>query len=394
MTTAQDQQWGQTSSLMRKTGNIGQRQYSSTLYVCIWFIVVLVGIDIAINLLFAYPQSPKVLPSRLQSYFEYGRSTEGQLWRMTRAEKSNTAPITLAGWYDPLEVKEFPPKKTTNPIVTIYGASHSVNLATALSRVSDRFTPRSVGAPGATSNWAYGAYLRDKSARDSYAIVLTFQSSTLPMITTLSPMTWNVDAPIPYTADRFFVDNGTFRVIHPPYTSFSAYLAAFFDPKQWSAARAFFAKHDALYNSVIFRETFLDHSSLFRLAHRAYGQHITREVRHAVLDQSGFQPGSEAIRVARAIIHEFALQTRQGGQMPVIFLINDLGYSNYLLQALRPTLDQDHIPYLSSDSIVSPNDPRGYLPDGHFTKELDDRLASALDLLLANGDDIKKPSHN
>ena len=58
-----------------------------------------------INILFAYPSDPKVTnPSRLRLYFEYGRSTEGQLSRMTRADRTRTAPITLSGWYDPLEV--------------------------------------------------------------------------------------------------------------------------------------------------------------------------------------------------------------------------------------------------------------------------------------------------
>ena len=49
----------------------------------------------------------------------------------------------------------------------------------------------------------------------------------------------------------------------------------------------------------------------------------------------------------------------------------------------------DNIPYLSSDAIVSPNDPRGYLPDSHFTNENDDKLARALDRILEKGDNAQ-----
>ena len=64
--------------------------------------------------------------------------------------------------------------------------------------------------------------------------------------------------------------------------------------------------------------------------------------------------------------------------IPVIFLVNNFGYSDYLFKALSPVLLEDHIPYLSSHTIVSPDDPRGYLPDSHFTDEVDDKLARAL----------------
>jgi hypothetical protein len=366
-----------------------RHQYGSVLHVGVWVIISLVAIDLTINLLFAYPKDPKTQPSSFQAYFDYGRSTEGQLRRMTRPGRDQTAPITLAGWYNPLQVKEFIPKKPQSSIVTIYGASHSVNLATALGRVSDRFTPRSVGGPGATSNWEYGAYLRDRGGGKSHAVVLSFQSSTLAMITTLSPMTWNSDAPKPYTADRFLLDGNQLQVIQPPYTSFEGYVATLDDPQKWSIARDFFAEYDPLYNSWIFRENILDHSSLFRLVRRAYGQHVIRNIKHAVLDQSGFQPDSEPIRIARAIIHEFAIRARRDGSIPVIFLVNDLGYSNYLFQALSPILHADNIPYLSSDAIVSPNDPRGYLPDSHFTNENDDKLARALDRILEKGDNAQ-----
>jgi hypothetical protein len=270
------------------------------------------------------------------------------------------------------------PSTGEKPIVTFYGMSHAVRLAQALGRVSDRYAPRSVGAPAATANWSYGAYLRDRGGGKSRVVVLALMSVSLPMITTVSPMTWNIDFPMPYTSDRFYIERGELRVVHPPFTSFQQYVETFFDHERWSAARAFLAKYDSMYNSFIMRANFLDHSSLFRLIRRAYGQRFVRNERMKVLDRTGYEPASEQIQVARAIVHDFAEHAKLDGMMPVIFIVNNFGYSDYLYQALQSTLEAYKIPYLSSHKIVSPTDPRGYLPDSHFTDIVDDKLARAL----------------
>ena len=94
------------------------RRIAPAFHVAAWVVVGLVIIDISINILLAYPSDPKVVqPSQLRLYFEYGRSTEGQLARMTRPDRSKTAPITLPGWYDSLDIMEFP-EKSPNSIVT------------------------------------------------------------------------------------------------------------------------------------------------------------------------------------------------------------------------------------------------------------------------------------
>ena len=376
----------QLNSFTSSSSDTRLRRVGAAIHVAAWVLIGLVVIDISINVLLAYPSDPKVTnPSRLRLYFEYGRSTEGQLRRMTRTDRSQTAPITLSGWYDPLEVVEYPPK-APNSIVTIYGMSHAVRLGKALGRTSDRFTPRTVGAPGAPSNWSYGAYLRDRGGGKSRAVVLAFMSQTLPMITTLSAMTWSFDLPMPYTSDRFYLKDNQLRVTRPPYSTFEGYMEAFNDPVKWSSLRDLLAKKDSMYNSFIMHANILDHSSLFRLVRRAYAQRFLRNARKAVLDSTGFRADSEPVKVARAIVHDFAIQARRDGVIPVIFLVNNLGYSDYLFEALRPVLQADHIPYLSSHTVVSPDDPRGYLPDSHFTDEVDDRLARALAKVIENAE--------
>lgn len=357
-----------------------------------WAIAGLVLIDTFIGIAFAYPSDPRIPPSRLQAFFEYGRSTESALRRMTRSDRAQTAPITLAGWYEPLVATE-PEKQqraSSNPasaksVVTIYGGSHSVRLARALARVSNDLTWRSVAAPGASSNWSFGAFLRDRSGyKQSVAVVLTFNTNLLPAITSFSPAMWNFDSPMPYAADRFYLADGKLKVVHPPYNSFEGFQRTFADAKAWPRAVDFFARNDPLFDSLSFRSSPFDRSALLRLARRAFNTDRHKQIERAVLDKSSFRPDSEAVRVARAIIHEFAVRARADGKIPVIFLVNDLGYSDVLFRALKPALDADSVPYLSSHEFVSPSDPNGYLPDGHFTDANDDRLAAALEQIIIN----------
>jgi hypothetical protein len=364
------------SNFSRPGSSLGRRAH-----VAIWVAVWLVAIDVFINLAFGFPTNPKAIPSRLQLYFNYGRSQEGKLSQITRADPKQTAPITLNGWYDPIQVEDLQGDPLA-PVVTFYGMSHAVRLASALKRVSNRYHVRIVAAPGATTNWAYGAYLRDHGGNVSRVVVLAFMSGNLPMINTMSAMTWNTNVAIPYTSDRFYLDGDKLKRATPPYTSFGEYVRAFFDKKLWAASQAKFRKWDAYYNSFIMDADVLDRSAFVRLLRRAYAQREQRDLKHSVLDHSGFNPQSEEIKVAQKIVREFAADARRRNIVPVVFIANLLGDSDYLFEALEPALRHDNIPYLSSHTIASPNDPRSYLPDTHFTIAKDDEMAGALVKIL------------
>ena len=121
---------------------------------------------------------------------------------------------------------------------------------------------------------------------------------------------------------------------------------------------------------------------ILSLLRRAYSQRYFREKRKEVLDPSGFNPQSEQVRVARAMVRDFAAGARRDGIIPVIYIVNNFGYSDYLFEALKPALEADQIPYVSSHTILSPDDPRGYLPDSHFTDAVDQKLANALEQVI------------
>src|SRR5690242_578411 len=88
-----------------------------------WIIVWLIVLDVLVDIAFRYPSDPKVTnPRQLQLYFDYGRSAEAKLRRMTGNSPKTSAPITQAGWYQPLQVQDNPNRPGAD-IVTFYGMS-------------------------------------------------------------------------------------------------------------------------------------------------------------------------------------------------------------------------------------------------------------------------------
>src|SRR5262245_21053642 len=97
----------QLSSSIFSSSTDSSGRTGRALRLCAWIVISLAAIDVSIKLVFAYPSDPRnIHPTWLQAYFEFGRSTDGQLRRMTRADVSLTAPITLSGWYDPLVAED------------------------------------------------------------------------------------------------------------------------------------------------------------------------------------------------------------------------------------------------------------------------------------------------
>lgn len=338
--------------------------------------------DVAANLLFAYPQDPRnVTPNRFQLYFDYGRSLEGRLRRASDPDPARTAPITLAGWYDPLETYTRTPRPD-GVSITVYGMSHSVRLADALERVSDGYTVRSVAAPGATTNWSYGAFRRDAEQPPSRIAVMATMPSNLAMITSMSAMTWNTSFAMPYTADRYYADGDRLRVVRPPYESFAGYMRALEDERVWTATKRQFARHDPFYDPVIFEASWADHSTIGRLIRRGWTQRRDLASRGEAISADGYNSRSEPVRIVNLIVRDFAAEARRRGQIPVIYIVNSRGYGDVMFQALRDTLERHDIAYLNSDAVVSSRDPRNYLPDNHFTDANDERLARELDRIV------------
>ncbi len=345
-----------------------------------WTAAWLVFIDIAIGLMFPYPDDPKnTNPPKIALYFDYGRSIEGKLRRMTRCDGNEASGISKEGWYDPLDIRQLLPPET-GPTVSFYGMSHTVQLGETFARLNKGYAVRIIGAPGATPNWSAGAF--DRDAYKSDFAMLGIMSIGVPNLTSASPMFWSYEGPMPYTADRYVEENGIEKVIKPTFDTFKAYCQVLNDPERWNDAVAEMTKGDNTYDPWVFKQDIFDHSSLARLFRRAYGQNRFKKLAAASLNKKGFVESSLEIQTARLIVKHFAKAARARGITPVIFVANNFGYSDFLFQALKPTLAEGNIPYLNSADVLSPYDPRGYLPDNHYTMDSNDRLARALSKIL------------
>ena len=347
-----------------------------------WIAFYLVLIDAGANLFFAYPRDPRnTSPSKLQQYFEYGRSVEGKLDRMTRRTREESAPIVAAGWLpNPQAARGGPPAVASSlPVVTVYGMSHANLLAEEMARDDDTLTIRSRAAPLATPTWAYTAYLYDKQTVHSDVAILAVMTETIPLLGATSGGTLYFDGAYPYTWPRYSLVNGALRSEAPPFLSVQDFRATFFDPARWDGYRHWLEEHDPYYDPVLYRRTALDSSSLLRLLRRSYAIATRARKKASVYDDArGFDASSEEVRILLAIVAEFARSARAEGSEPIVFVVNNLNTGDRAYQMLRPTLARDGIPCLSSHEICPPNEPRYYLPDSHFTPAKNAELARAM----------------
>ncbi len=358
------------------------KKNSKPILALIWICAYLAVIDFGINISFPYPKDPRnISPSGLQQFFEFGRSVEGKLARMTRKTDEESAPILATGWIANPRIKTFSNAQTaaSKPVVTVYGMSHSVLLAEDMAGIDNSLSVRSFGAPGAVPTWSYAAYMSDKERQYSDVVVLAVMTRGVPLICTTSGATKEVESVWPYTYPRFIIENGTLASVSPPFISLDGYREYFYDSTKWRAYVEWLRKYDKYFDPVLFKKTFLDNSSIYRILHRAYAYSAERKKEARVYDdRKGFNALSEEVQILRLIIENFSAEARRNHSLPIIYIVNNVSMGDHLYRILEPTLAAQKIPFLSSHEICDPNDPRNYLPDSHFVRSINLELAKAM----------------
>jgi len=355
----------------------------------LWICIYLVIIDFAINIIFSYPKDPRnISPSAIRQFFEYGRSVEGKLARMTRRSVDDSAPIVSVGWLvgSPNRLVSNNLNSENKPVVTIYGMSHAGLLAEDMAKIDNSIsikdnslTIRSVGAPGAVPTWSYAAYLYDKDQYYSDVVILGIMTRGVPLICTTSGATNHFDAVYPYTYPRFFLSNGALKYELPPFISFKDYIEYFYNPEKWKAYIKWLREYDKFYNPVLFKKKILDNSSIFRMLRRAYAYSMQRNKEAEVYsDTKGFNIESDEVKILQSLVVEFSQIAKQHNSLPIIYIVNNAFMGDRLFRLLEPTLLSNNIPFLSSHDICPPNDPRYYLPDSHFIPSKNLELANEM----------------
>jgi hypothetical protein len=141
------------------------------------------------------------------------------------------------------------------------------------------------------------------------------------------------------------------------------------------------ASHDAFYAPAVFQADIFDHSVLARMIRRAWGQRVNR-VRTTALRRDGFSGAPDTAPVLCAMLLDFANRARAAGEHPIVILIEDHGYGDTLSAIAAPALRANHIDFVATSTMVSPDDSGNFCCGGHFIPAANEKIARAvLDLL-------------
>jgi hypothetical protein len=153
-----------------------------------WTVFYLIVIDISVNILFRYPSDPRnTHPNALQSYFDYGRSVEGKLQRMTRKTNDESAPIISHGWLKSKtdKSKDCQPVKPDETLVAVYGMSHTQMLGEAIQKVNAKYVIRNITAPGAVPTWTFTAFQLDMNRCRPDVAIFGVMTDSVPLLSSV-----------------------------------------------------------------------------------------------------------------------------------------------------------------------------------------------------------------
>ena len=374
-----------SSSKYARGGALGRaarrRQYVGILF---WTIGALILLDIAAGLAFRPPSDPRLAPSALQSYFNYGRSIEGKLRRMIGARPDQDATIAKVGWLA-RECDKDTPVPPGKLVFDIYGMSFSNQVADQMTRLDRGLAVQSFAGPGAPPNHSYACFIRrveTKRARAPFQI-LGVLASSVPRLETISGLTTSFEAPEPFTYPRYALDRDGHLVAYSPSIETQNELrAALSDPAKWRVFVNELAAHDAFYAPHVFKADIFDHSVLARMVRRAWGQRFSRDRTAALRAEDSYSGAPDIAPVLRAMLVDFADKARAAGEHPIVILFEDRGYGGTLDPIAEPVLLAHHIDFVATSAIAPTNDTANFLADGHFVPAVNEKIARAvLDLM-------------
>ena len=347
-----------------------------------WLSLWLALIDIGVGTLFRYPRSPQATPSRLQRYFNYGTSIEGKLNHMVGETVAASAQIVRAGWLQSEDWQNRPATLEAGDdlFVAAYGMSFTKHVMQSLGTLDPKITQRIISAPTAPPNHSFKAYFTDRAGRSADVAVVGILASSLQRMRGLSGINWTPESPTPYTYPYYSVDADGQLIETLPVLATQAEFQEAFQQKgeRWQAFVRQLDEYDRAYNPAIFRESWLDRSTIARLIRRSLAKRTVGKAETGFYAPAlGFAETPE-LQALRELIEEFARVARSSGQVPVIVLHNDRGYADHLYLALKDRLDATGVLTISTHDIVPAADLGNFLADGHFTEAADLQTARVL----------------
>jgi hypothetical protein len=347
------------------------------LAVCAWTFVFLTLIDITLNVAFPFPTDVHTPPSRFQDYFDHGRSIEGKIRRMVGPTDETSAPVVEAGWLDRMVHRpDVPdkPKQALGLLVTVYGMSFTNQMCDAMAELDPTLTLRRFAGPASPPSHSYTAYMLDRGGRSDVVVIGILASSVIGLATN-NYMTWRFEGPAPYTYPRYTFDGANLEARWPMVRTLDQMRQRLGDPALWAEYVAQIRAEDDFYDPFVFNLNLTDSSVMVRLLRRAWAQRHESAVASRFRTSAGFVQDSDVVRTLRALVESFAGTARRDGKLPLIVLFQDRDYKDQLYRALRQTLDEKSIPFVSTHSICPTTIPKFFLSDSHFTKEANRMIA-------------------
>ncbi len=337
-------------------------------------------IDVGINVILTdSPEVSEGLRGRLARYFGYGRSIESKLDRLIGPTDETSAEIATIGWLDSDDTSTrsalaLPAKA----MVSMYGMSFVRRIGQALEEIDPSITTRFIGGPGAPANHCYDAFLRDRNNHQAPVVVMGITANGVSNTMTLTGATWAFEFPFPYTYPLFRVVNGDLDRVDPIIETIDDFRRARKDRKSWTRWVQQLAENDSYYDPFLFRKSIFDSSATVRVIRRAWAQRRDQLALQKLVTAKGFVPNSPELQSIAAICEKFTGIARADGRFPIIILVNNRGFSDYLYQALSDFFKKTDIPYISTHNLAPATDPSNFIADGHFIEAADRAIAEEL----------------
>ena len=354
----------------------GARQFA----VSLWTLASLVALDIAVGAMSRMPADPRVQPSTLQRYCDYGRSIAGKLRAMIKPDDERSGPIVVAGWIDSSCRRTIPNVPGVLGI-SIFGNSFSGQLSDSLRKLDPGVSIEKYLGPGAPPNHSFACFVRENSfGGDRHDIqIIGVTASSLPRMETIWGVTTSFEYPQPFTFPRYRLGPGGNLIAHEPSVrSPNDLRRVLSDRAKWDDWLAELKADDYFYVHALIAEDPADRSVIARMIRRGFGQYVSRKRMAKLRGDDGKFDAPDIVNVLPKLIGSFAKLARESGKRPIVVLFEEYGYGGVLMPLLRDTLAHDRIEYVYSGDIVPANDLRNYVSDGHFSPEANAKIATAL----------------
>ena len=191
----------------------------------------------------------------------------------------------------------------------------------------------------------------------------------------MSGMTWNAEFPAPFTFPKYYLKQGDLKAIWPSIDSLESLRLAKQNETKWQAFVNQLESNDKFYNAFSFEQNFFDNSAIVRMIRRAWTQNDKNQKLNQIHSSEGFNQQWEGIAVLNKMVKQFAETAKADGKIPIVLVINNVGYDEHLFEAIQPTLSKESIPYISTHKIVPASDMSNFISDGHFTPEANQKIA-------------------